>query len=145
MTLLQLKPYLEARRTGGILRIGNMPPRGIELESVPVELDRLLAVLSEPTTVTAAAQAMAGIGEVPAEGWTEGIEQLVDAGVVGDVITDAGKRRRYLEDFNDLSGLAEFRGQLKQSSGPVVPRRRGLPRVAREPLLVRSPPTSRRA
>lgn len=102
-----MKPYLPVRRSGSTLSIGNGPPRGIDIEDAPEELEALIELLSTPSDVAAVAAAMAGRAEVDAEGWREVIAQLVDAGVVGRPVPNTSRYARHLLYFDMLALPAE--------------------------------------
>jgi bacteriocin biosynthesis cyclodehydratase domain-containing protein len=101
------------------MRIGNMPPRGIEIEDAPEELDELIRVLSAPTTIETAAQALDGMADVPAAGWAEVIGQLVEAGVVGEAIPQESRYARHLL-YYDLQGIDPTAAQAHLSDATVA-------------------------
>lgn len=119
MTKIQLKPYLTVRRKGGSLRIGTVPPRGIEIEKAPPELDRLVELLSSPASAREVATRMAGVAEVDEAGWAEVIEQLCDAGVVGPVVPSESRYARHLLYF-DLIGLDAEQAQQRLRTAKVA-------------------------
>ncbi|GAB2986591.1 ThiF family adenylyltransferase [Frigoribacterium salinisoli] len=118
---VQLKPYLAVRRAGTAIRLGNMPPRGIEIDDAPEELDDLLRKLSSPRSAREVAKEMNGAAGVDADGWLDTIDTLIEAGVVGSPIPDDSRYARHLLYF-DLLGLnpADVQERLKQSTVAVV-------------------------
>ncbi|WFR83672.1 TOMM precursor leader peptide-binding protein [Arthrobacter sp. Y-9] len=116
---VQLKPYLPVRRSGTTLSIGNGPPRAIDIEDAPGELEVLIELLSRPTDTDSVAEAMAGRAEVDAEGWREVIAQLSEAGVVGDPIPDSSRYARHLLYF-DMLGLPAEEAQNRVRAAKVA-------------------------
>ena len=121
MKKFQVKPYLDVRRSGETLRIGNMPPRGIEINDAHPSLDQLIGVLSRPISLAEAAHEMDGVADIGLEDWTEIINQLVSAGVVGEAIPDGNRYARHLL-YYDLIGLDPLKAQssLKNSKVGIV-------------------------
>ncbi|SKG08172.1 TOMM precursor leader peptide-binding protein [Mycobacteroides abscessus] len=121
MSKIQLKPYLNTRRFGTTLRIGHMPPRGIEIEDAPAELDHAVDLLSRPTTRSEASRTLRDLTNIRIEDCVALIDQLIDAGVVGEVIPDDDRYARHLL-YYDLLGAEplEAQRQLKDATVAVV-------------------------
>lgn len=116
---VQLKPYLYTWRAGSTLRIGNMPPNGVEVEDAPGELDDLIRMLSRPGTIAEVADRLAGRAGIDETGWTQTIQQLIDAGVVGPHIPQTSRYARHFLYF-DLLGLDPETAQRQISTSRVA-------------------------
>lgn len=110
MNLLQLKPYLEARRLGTTLRIGHVPPSGTEILDAPDFLTGLIAMLSAPIERGTAVSYLAETAGLTAEAAEELIDQLVDAEIVGAPIPNDGRYARHLL-YYDMIGLEQEEAQ----------------------------------
>ncbi|GAB7188362.1 hypothetical protein ATKI12_8193 [Kitasatospora sp. Ki12] len=116
MNLLQLKPYLEARKLGTTLRIGHVPPSGTEILDAPGFLTGLIAMLSAPTERGTAVGYLAETAGLTAEAAEELIDQLVDAEIVGAPIPSDGRYARHLL-YYDMIGLEHENVELLGQAG----------------------------
>ncbi|WP_405364538.1 ThiF family adenylyltransferase [Kitasatospora sp. NBC_00039] len=118
MNLLQLKPYLEARRLGTTLRIGHVPPSGTEILDAPDFLTGLIAMLSAPIERGTAVSYLAETAGLTAEAAEELIDQLVDAEIVGAPIPNDGRYARHLL-YYDMIGLEQEEAQRTLADATV--------------------------
>jgi bacteriocin biosynthesis cyclodehydratase domain-containing protein len=118
MSKLQIKPYLDIRQLGSTLRIGQVPPSGIEIVDAPEFLVDLIEILSSPTGHDAAAAQLASESGIAPEVAADLIDQLIAAGVVGPPIPDSGRYARHLL-YYDMVGIESDDAQ-QTLSGAVV-------------------------
>ena len=118
MNLLQLKPYLEVRKLGATLRVGHVPPNGIEILDAPDFLTDLLALLATPTEYDAVVAHLTGAARLSTEAAEDLLDQLTDAGVVGEPIPSDGRYARHLL-YYDMVGLDQATAQQTLAGATV--------------------------
>ncbi|WP_067901914.1 ThiF family adenylyltransferase [Nocardia vaccinii] len=101
---LQLKPYLDVRNHGSILRVGNTPSIGVEIEDAPDLVIELLDKLSDPTSVAQAVDFIKSRGALSDGGAEDLLGQLEGSGVIGEPIPSDGRYARHLLYF-DMIGV----------------------------------------